>query len=115
MHTLDWSIQRTWMLAGGLGLFILLNEGCTGQLPGAFRLQQASQTFASSQAINTKVDMLWVVDNSASMDPSQKSLRNGFAAFAQKYMQPTWDIQVGIITTDTYLANPRYATFRASK
>jgi hypothetical protein len=101
-----------WLLTGGFGLVVLLSEGCTGQLPGAFRLEQASQTFSSSQAVNTKVDMLWVVDNSASMDPSQKSLRTGFAAFAQKYMQPTWDIQVGVITTDTYLANARYASYR---
>jgi hypothetical protein len=103
-----------WVLTAGLCLFVLLNDGCTGQLPGAFKLQQASQTFASSQSVNTKVDMLWVVDNSASMDPSQKSLRAGFAAFAQKYMQPTWDIQVGVITTDTYLANSRYASYRTS-
>ena len=107
--------QSTHLLALGLGFFALVNEGCTGQLPGAFRLQQASQTFASSQDVNTKVDMLWVVDNSASMDPSQKSLRNGFAAFAQKYMQPTWDIQVGVITTDTYLANPRYTVYRNAR
>jgi hypothetical protein len=107
--------QSTYPLLAGLSLVALLGAGCTGQVPGAFRLSQASQTFSSSQDVNTKVDMLWVVDNSASMDPSQKSLRNGFAVFAQKYMQPTWDIQVGVITTDTYLANPRYAVYRNAR
>jgi hypothetical protein len=110
------SSRRTagfWAL--GLGVFALFNEGCTSQLPGAFRLQQASQTFSSSQDVNTKVDMLWVIDNSASMDPSQKSLRNGFTAFAQKYMQPTWDIQVGVITTDTYLANNKFSVYRGTQ
>jgi hypothetical protein len=91
-----------------------LATGCTGQLPNSFRFRQAEETFSNSQAINTKIDMLWVVDNSASMDPSQKSLRNGFSAFAQKYMKPNWDIQVAVITTDTYLANPRYAAYRTS-
>jgi hypothetical protein len=98
--------------AAAAALTAVISSGCTGQLPNSFRFKQASETFSSSQDVNVKLDMLWVVDNSASMDPSQKSLRNGFSAFAQKYMKPGWDIQVGVITTDTYLANPRYAAYR---
>ncbi len=79
---------------------------CTGQLPGSFRFAQVDQTFSAQQEVNTKIDLLWVVDNSASMDVSQAKLRNGFTGFAKKYMQPTWDIRVAVITTDTYLANP---------
>ena len=81
---------------------------CTGQIAGSFTYAQQKETFNLTQDINTKIDMLWVVDNSASMDTSQQKLRNAFAAFASTYMQPTWDIRVAVITTDTYLANPAY-------
>ena len=96
----------------GLSLAYPILSGCTGQVPGTFRLAQQSETFTSSQTVNTKLDILWVVDNSASMDPSQNSLRNGFASFAAKYLQPTWDIRVGVITSDTYLANLAYTQYR---
>ena len=96
-----------------LALF-LSGAGCTGQLPGSFRYAQANQTFTANQGFDSKVDILWVVDNSASMDVSQKTLRNGFSAFATKYLQPTWDIQVAAITTDTYLAHPDFSSYLSS-
>ncbi len=83
-----------------------LLSGCTVSLPESFRFQQAEETFSSQLEINTKVDLLWVVDNSASMDVSQNALRQGFAQFSNKYMKPNWDIRVAVITTDTYMANP---------
>src|ERR1700757_2929900 len=87
--------------------------GCTKMLPYQFLLEQQNQSLAGNTdlQINTKIDMLWVVDNSSSMDPDQQKLRNAFTAFAQKYMQPTWDIHVAAITTDTYLANPIFSNF----
>jgi hypothetical protein len=61
--------------------------------------------------VNTKIDMLWVVDNSASMDVSQAKLRQGFASFAAKYMKTYWDIRIGVISTDVYLANPAFNNY----
>lgn len=86
-------------------------SGCTGQIPGSFRAAQQDEVFASQLAVNTEVDLLWVVDNSSSMDVAQEKLRNGFSAFAAKYMQPSWDIRVAVITTDTYLANGAFASY----
>ncbi len=85
--------------------------GCTGQLPGSFRLAQQEQTFSSIQDVNTKIDLLWVVDNSASMDVAQDKLRKGFSSFAQKYMLPTWDIRIAVITTDAYMADPTFSSY----
>ncbi|OFZ82244.1 MAG: hypothetical protein A2603_00975 [Bdellovibrionales bacterium RIFOXYD1_FULL_55_31] len=90
---------------------INLLSGCTGQLPGSFRLAQQEEVFATSQEINTKLDMLWVIDNSGSMDVSQQRIRDGFSGFAQKYMKPNWDIRVAVITTDTYLAHPAFTNY----
>lgn len=90
-----------------------IGSGCTGQLPNSFRFRQAEESFSavSDQDVNTKIDLLWVIDNSASMDVSQQRLRDGFRSFAQKYMKPSWDIRVAVITTDTYLANPAFANY----
>lgn len=103
-------------LGVGVACLALAVAGCTKVLPNQFELEQQLQQFATSskQSVNTKIDMLWVVDNSSSMDPDQNRLRNGITAFAQKYMQPTWDIHVAAITTDTYLANPIYSHFLSS-
>src|SRR5262249_53861058 len=96
------------LLAGALAA--IFGSGCTGS-PGAFHLQQANEIKNASLEISTKIDLLWVVDNSSSMDVEQQRLRDGFAAFAHKYMQPTWDIRVAVITTDAYLAHPAFNTY----
>ncbi len=92
----------------------LLVSACTEQLPGSFRLAQQEQIFSTTQDVNTKIDLLWVVDNSASMDVTQGKLRAGFSSFATKYMKPTWDIRVAVITTDVYMAHPAFNAYRAT-
>jgi hypothetical protein len=87
---------------------------CTGQIPGSFRYLQQEQTFSATQGVNTKIDLLWVVDNSSSMDVHQQKLRAGFKGFSDKYLKPTWDIRVGVITTDAYLANSAYSGYLAN-
>ena len=96
------------MLVCGWALFL---SGCTPQVPGSFRFLQQVEKFTSQQKVNTKIDLLWVVDNSASMDVSQRKLRDGFSGFAARYMKPTWDIRIAVITTDTYMANPAFSTY----
>jgi hypothetical protein len=91
-----------WLIAAALVWMM----GCTGSTP--FHLQYQSQNFASLTKVNTKLDMLWVVDNSGSMEPEQKKVRAGIQQFAQTYMKPTWDIRVASITVDTYLADPTF-------
>lgn len=91
-----------------------LSSGCTGQVAGSFRFQQQNESFRSEQEVNTKIDLLWVVDNSSSMDVSQAKLRAGFESFASRYMKPTWDIRVAAISTDTYIANSAFNAYLSS-
>lgn len=98
-------------LAAFMGLAILLNSSCTGQLPSSYALVQQTQNFNAQIDINTKIDLLFVVDNSSSMNAEQDRLRAGFQSFANTYMQPTWDIQAAVISTDTYLANPAFSNW----
>lgn len=99
---------RTHYIRISLLAFALTAAGCTEQLSNSFRLAQQEETFSSMTNVNTKLDMLWVVDNSPSMAPSQKKLRDGFRAFADRYMKPTWDIRVAVISQDTFLAHPSF-------
>jgi len=87
-------------------------SACTGQLPGSFRYQQQLEKFSSLAEVNTKIDILWVVDNSASMDVNQRKIRDGFTGFANRYLKPNWDIRLAVITTDTYMADSSFATYR---
>lgn len=99
-----------------LGLaFAAAATGCTRQTDQSFRYLPVTDQFNGAVEINTQVDILWVVDNSASMDVSQDRLRNGFRSFAAKYLRPTWDIRLGVITTDTYMANPAFAEYLRSE
>jgi hypothetical protein len=104
---------------------------CTKQTPNTFRLipaedkfetgSTAPKVFESFQETTKEVeveetqpapiDILWVVDNSSSMEPSQQKLRKGFGEFAKKYMKPEWDIRTAVITTDTYLAHPAFKSY----
>ena len=93
-----------------LAVMVLL-QSCTGQLPDSFRFEQQQEAFATNTQINTKVDILWVVDSTPSMWPSQKKIRDGVRQFADAYMKPNWDIRAAVISQDTYLANPAFNDF----
>lgn len=73
-----------------------------------------SKSFATVD-VNTKIDLLFVVDNSASMDVAQEKLRDGLQAFANSYLKPTWDIQIAVIPSDAYLANSAFTNYLATE
>jgi hypothetical protein len=92
----------------------LLAAGCTQSVPSQFKLLRAEDSapaaFEVGEVVVEKhgapIDILWVVDNSASMLTSQTKLKNGLAAFARDYLtKDGTDIQLAVITTDTYVAN----------
>ncbi|WP_413288839.1 beta strand repeat-containing protein [Bdellovibrio sp. HCB337] len=56
-----------------------------------------SETFISDASFG-KIDILFIDDNSASMDPKQTSLASKFNGFASELMNIDW--QIGITTTD---------------
>ncbi len=87
---------------------LMTMSACTEQLQDSFRFAQREETFQALQDINVKVDLLWVVDNSASMDAYQATLRTGFDSFARKYMKPSMDIRMAVIPSDAYLANSTF-------
>ena len=101
-------MRHTDVITGATAFFLV---SCTGQLEESFRYQQQVEDFQTDVSVNTKLDMLWVIDNSPSIAPSQKKIREGFRQFAEQYMKPNWDIRVAVISQDTYLAHPSFASF----
>jgi hypothetical protein len=50
------------------------------------------------------VDILWVVDNSGSMETSQHNLATNFKSFIAKFVQSGSDFRMGVTASDAYLA-----------
>ena len=46
------------------------------------------------------VDMLFVIDNSGSMQQEQKALADNFSTFIDNFLEKNIDFKIGIITTD---------------
>ncbi|MCA9527202.1 MAG: choice-of-anchor D domain-containing protein [Myxococcales bacterium] len=63
------------------------------------------QTDIFEQGSGRTVDVLFVVDNSGSMQEEQDSLRDDFRSFIQGAQQFRNDYQLGIVTTDMMAAN----------
>ena len=63
-----------------------------------------AQLDAFDQVAKRQVDILWIVDDSPSMDVKQKKLAHNFQAFVQVLATatPPIDFHLGIVTTDTY-------------
>ncbi|MBS2023834.1 MAG: hypothetical protein JST92_15630 [Deltaproteobacteria bacterium] len=49
-----------------------------------------------------KVDILWVIDNSTSMQAKQNRVKDNFLSFMQFLTQQHIDYHLGVVTTDTY-------------
>jgi hypothetical protein len=57
-------------------------------------------TYAQRSA--SKVDVLWVVDNSGSMAARQENLARNFHAFIELFRQGSIDFRLGVTTTDVF-------------
>jgi hypothetical protein len=86
----------------------LVLSGC-GKSGSSFSILPESQGFQQAQAtVNNKIDILWVIDNSGSMDPLQANLINNYAAFMNSFQTKGFDFQMAVTTSDAYLANAAY-------
>ena len=90
------------LIAASAGLFAACN-----QHPVSFSAAIGSVEFIQSTSVDgsTKLDMLWVVDNSGSMCQEQKTLRDNFNLFIEKLNETNLDFHIGVTTTDM---NPDY-------
>jgi hypothetical protein len=69
-------------------------------LPELLQPKPGAQVVFDTTQGQGKVDVLWVVDDSGSMEWAQEQLREKFEAFAQKLTQARVDFRVGVTSTD---------------
>jgi hypothetical protein len=72
----------------------------------SFSLLSQSQSFQQSASTFTqkKVDILWVVDNSGSMQTSQANLATSFSSFINQFQTLGIDYHMAVTTTSAYMA-----------
>lgn len=71
--------------------------------------QQTGNTFAQK-----KVDILFVVDNSLSMQTSQANLAASFSSFINKFQTLGIDYHMAVVGSDAYMANPFFNNAQSS-
>jgi hypothetical protein len=89
------------MRCAAAALLALLVAACRDDrlvpaLPPGVRVDTYAQRSAS------KVDVLWVVDNSGSMAPRQENLARNFQAFITLFRQGSIDFRLAVTTTDIF-------------
>lgn len=90
------------MLVASAGLFAACN-----QHPVSYSAAIGAVEFIQTTSVDgsTKLDMLWVVDNSGSMCQEQQTLRDNFNLFIEELDNTNLDFHIGVTTTDM---NPDY-------
>lgn len=82
---------------------LFLNVACQ-KSNDSFSLLAEQSTFQQSSAFQPrKIDILWVIDNSGSMDTSQQNLITNFNSFIQKFQTLNYDFHIAVTSTDAYL------------
>jgi hypothetical protein len=87
----------------GLSALALLLVGCAKST--TYSLLADENTFSqNSSKISGKMDILWVIDNSGSMDSSQQAIIDNFQRFVEKFKDKGFDFRMAVTTTDSYKA-----------
>lgn len=110
------SMKTIRLLPAILGLFL---TNCAKDA-ASYSILPTGQSFQQSaaQAVNDKMDILWVIDDSASMQPLQTNLTNNFNSFITQFVTKGYDFHMAVTDTAAYLAgasyfnNPSYARFK---
>ncbi len=99
-----------------MSVAVVCTTACGGK---SFNVAGEADSFQqSNSATSVPVDILWVVDNSGSMDTSQNQLATSVPAFISKFTQTNFDFRMAVVTTDAYKGmsfyggDPTLALFR---
>lgn len=96
----------------GLLLTVLLATSACSKGGTSYSLLEDGATFRQNSGMqNSKIDVLWVIDNSGSMQTSQQNLANNFPAFIDNFTDKNLDFQMAVTTTQAYLALPTFTNY----
>lgn len=99
-------------------LAIFAGIGC-GNGATTYSLLADQQIFRQDAGTHdTKIDMLFMIDNSGSMATSQNHLATEFPVFISQFLSKGFDFKLAVSTSDAYLANslwaPNYAAWQGT-
>lgn len=108
-------LERAYIRSVSLALASAALFGCSNGTP-SFSLLADENSFDQNPSItNGKIDILWVIDNSGSMDSSQQNVAQNFSSFIQLFNSKGMDYRMAVITTEAYrgiFASDEFARFR---
>lgn len=78
--------------------------GCGTDSANLSILEETDSADADSLTSATKLDLLFVIDNSGSMAPKQQNLSDNFDSFVNTFVDKRFDFNIAIVTTDTRTA-----------
>lgn len=86
------------LLIGGL-----LQSGCETKKASNFSILADANVYAQDGVYEPrKIDVLWIIDNSGSMQTSQEHLANNFQSFIEKFHSLNFDYHIGVGATDAW-------------
>lgn len=94
-----------------LSLFLLavlaatVLTGCGKDTPSFSLLSDGDSFTQGNASFNNQLDILFVVDNSGSMQPYQDNLANNFNSFIQAFVTKGYDFKIAVTSTQAYLSN----------
>lgn len=81
----------------------LLSTGCETKKATAFSILPDTNVYSQDGVYEPrKIDVLWIVDNSGSMQTSQENLANNFKSFIEKFQTLKFDYHIGVGATDAW-------------
>ncbi len=103
---MKWTLSKIRMIS--LLSTLALFAGCANN-QSSFSLLPTGQSFKqSANSVNSKIDILWVMDNSGSMSPSQTNILNNFSGFMKNFIAKNLDYQMAVTTTEAFKAGAKF-------
>ncbi len=103
-------MRKTMRILSVLSASVLL-QACSSD-SSSFSILPTGQGFQQSTSFtSTKIDILWVVDNSGSMASSQQNLVSNFDSFIKNFVQKSYDFRMAVTTSDAFMAEAPWASF----
>lgn len=94
---------KNWKVISMTTAAAVLLAGCE-KSADSFSLLSDSSSFTQNTAFSQRpIDILWVIDNSGSMENSQANLAANFQSFINRFEQLDLDFRMGVTTTEAYL------------
>lgn len=90
---------------------LVFSVGCGKDSATFSVLPDSDVFFQNTQSINSKVDILWVIDNSGSMQTSQNNLSANFPTFIDDFSSRNLDFHIGVIGSDAFVALPQMSNY----